>query len=56
VVTKFLVPGFSQGNIELEREGHRGKLNVILGSVHTSFHREIRPYELYEVRSRILVG
>ena len=27
---------------------------MILGSVHTSFHREIRMYELYEVRSRVL--
>jgi hypothetical protein len=54
LVTKFLVPGFKSGNIELEKEGHRGPLNVILGSVHTSFHREIKPYELYEVRSRVL--
>ncbi|KAJ9602222.1 hypothetical protein H2200_013342 [Cladophialophora chaetospira] len=54
VVTKLLVPGFRQGNINLEREGHRGRLSVMLGSVHTSFHREIRPYELYEVRSRVL--
>jgi hypothetical protein len=54
LVTKLLIPGLKQGNTNLEREGHRGPLNVILGSVHTSFHREIKPYEGYEVRSRIL--
>ena len=27
---------------------------MILGSVHTSFHKEIRMYELYEVRSRVM--
>ncbi|ETI24547.1 hypothetical protein G647_03916 [Cladophialophora carrionii CBS 160.54] len=54
LVSKLLIPGLKQGNINLEREGHRGPLNVILGSVHTSFHREIKPYERYEVRSKIL--
>ncbi|KIW68552.1 hypothetical protein PV04_04491 [Phialophora macrospora] len=54
LVTKVLIPGLKQGNTNLEKEGHRGPLNVILGSVHTSFHREIKPYERYEVRSRIL--
>ena len=54
LMTKVLVPSLKQGSKNLEREGHRGRLGVILGSVHTSFHREIKPYELYEVRSRIL--
>ncbi|KIW90696.1 uncharacterized protein Z519_08479 [Cladophialophora bantiana CBS 173.52] len=54
LMTKLLVPGLKQGNKDLEREGHRGPLSVILGSVHTSFHKEIKPYERYEVRSRIL--
>jgi acyl-CoA thioesterase FadM len=54
LMTKFLVPCMKQGNIELEKEGHRGRLAVVLGSVHTTFHREIKPYELYEVRSRVL--
>ncbi|EXJ60606.1 hypothetical protein A1O7_04759 [Cladophialophora yegresii CBS 114405] len=54
LVTKLLIPGLKQGNINLEKEGHRGPLNVILGSVHTSFHREIKPYESYEVKSKIL--
>ncbi|EXJ76704.1 uncharacterized protein A1O5_01212 [Cladophialophora psammophila CBS 110553] len=54
LMTKLLIPGLKQGNKNLEREGHRGPLSVILGSVHTSFHKEIKPYERYEVRSRIL--
>ncbi|OAL19546.1 hypothetical protein AYO22_09708 [Fonsecaea multimorphosa] len=54
LMTKLLVPGLKQGDKNLVREGHKGPLNVILGSVHTSFHKEIKPYERYEVRSRIL--
>lgn len=54
LVTKLLVPGFKFGASNLEKEGHKGRLSVILGSVHTSFHREIKPYELFEVRSRLL--
>ncbi|OQV00647.1 hypothetical protein CLAIMM_06117 [Cladophialophora immunda] len=54
LMTKLLVPGLQQGDKDLQREGHKGALNVILGSVHTSFHKEIKPYERYEVRSRIL--
>ncbi|OAL26858.1 hypothetical protein AYO20_09891 [Fonsecaea nubica] len=54
LMTKLLIPGLKKGDKHLEREGHRGALNVILGSVHTSFHKEIKPYERYEVRSRIL--
>lgn len=54
LVTKFVIPAMKQGNAELEKEGHKGPSNVILGSVHTTFHREIKPYEQYEVRSKIL--
>ncbi|EHY55009.1 Thioesterase lcsJ [Exophiala dermatitidis] len=54
LMTKVLIPGLKQGAKNLERDGHRGRLAVILGSVHTSFHREIAPYERYEVRSRVL--
>lgn len=54
LVTKLLIAGFKQGAKNLEKDGHKGRLSVILGSVHTSFHREIKPYELYEVRSRVL--
>lgn len=54
LMTKILIPSLKQGSKNLEKEGHKGRLAVILGSVHTSFHREINPYELYEVRSRIL--
>lgn len=39
---------------ELEREGFKGNFSVMLGSVHTSFLKEIKPYELYQVRSRVL--
>lgn len=54
LMTKFLTPNSKQGVKNLENEGHRGRTGIILGSVHTSFHREIKPYELYEVRSRVL--
>lgn len=54
LMTKLLMPGLKQGSKNLEKEGHRGPTSVILGSVHTSFHREIQPYERYEIRSRVL--
>ncbi|KAI1614719.1 hypothetical protein EDD37DRAFT_410561 [Exophiala viscosa] len=54
LMTKFLTPNSKQGVKNLEKEGHKGRTGVILGSVHTSFHREIKPYERYEVRSRVL--
>ena len=54
LVTNLLSAGFRSGNAALEAEGHRGANNVILGSVHTSYHKEIKPYERYEVRSRVL--
>ena len=52
--TSLLSPGFATLNAELLHEGHRGPLNIILGSVHTSFRKETKPYERYEVRSRVL--
>ena len=54
LVTNLLSAGFRSGNAELERQGHKGPNNVILGSVHTSYHKEIKPYERYEIRSRVL--
>ena len=54
LVTKLLVSSLRQGSMNLEKEGHKGPLNIMLGSVHTSFHREIKPYQLYEIRSRLL--
>ncbi|EXJ93819.1 hypothetical protein A1O1_02212 [Capronia coronata CBS 617.96] len=54
LMTKVLIPGLKRGSKNLEKEGHKGRLGVILGSVHTSFHHEIKPYERYEVRSRVL--
>jgi len=54
LVFSLLSPGFKNGSAELEAQGHRGRLAVVLGSVHASFRKEIQPYERYEVRSRLL--
>jgi hypothetical protein len=54
LVFSLLSPGFKSGNAQLEAQGHKGRLVVVLGSVHASFRREIQPYERYEVRSRLL--
>lgn len=54
LATRLLGPGLRAGDKTLERQGHRGRVGVMLGAVHCSFHREIRPYERYEVRSRVL--
>jgi len=54
LVTRIYGPALSNNDRSLEQEGHKGRLAVILGSVHCSFHREIKPYERYEVRSRVL--
>ncbi len=54
LMTKLAQPAWNKGNAELEKEGYKGKLTVNLGSVHTTFHREIKPYERYEIRSRLL--
>ncbi|KAK2767668.1 hypothetical protein FQN54_003826 [Arachnomyces sp. PD_36] len=42
----------SRGDADEKGKGKR--VNLILGAVHTSFHREIKPYQRYEVKSRIL--
>ena len=34
--------------------GYKGRMNVVLGSVYCSFRREIKPYEGYQVESRVL--
>lgn len=39
---------------QLDKAGYKGAFAVILGSVHTSFLKEIKAYERYEVRSRVL--
>lgn len=54
LVTSLLFAGFRTCNAALEAERHRGANNVILGSVHTSYHREIKPYERYEVGRGVL--
>lgn len=35
-------------------EGHKGRLGIILGGVHCSFRREIKPFQGYEIWSRLL--
>lgn len=54
LMTKLYGPGLRVGAEQLDKEGYKGRTNIILGSVHTSFHKEIKPYERYEVRSRVL--
>lgn len=54
LVTKLLLPALGSGDQTLKKLGHTGRVSVILGAVHCSFHREIRPYERYECRSRVL--
>lgn len=39
---------------ELDHEGYKGRLAILLGSVHCSFLKEIKPLTRYRVRSRIL--
>jgi len=54
LMTKLYGPALRAGKSQLEEQGHKGRSNIILGSVHTSFHKEVQPYERYEVRSRVL--
>lgn len=54
LATKLLQPGMREGAAKLEKEGYKGRVNAILGSVHCSYHKEIYPYEKYEIRSRVL--
>jgi acyl-CoA thioesterase FadM len=54
LMTKLYMPGMRIGSKQLEAAGYPGNISIILGSVHTSFHKEIKPYERYEIRSRIL--
>ncbi|RMZ78942.1 hypothetical protein DV737_g3682, partial [Chaetothyriales sp. CBS 132003] len=55
LIAKIYGPAIGRGGERaLEKEGYHGRINVMLGSVHTSFHKEIKPYERYEVRSRVL--
>lgn len=39
---------------ELDQEGYKGRLAILLGSVHCSFLKEIKPLTKYRVRSRVL--
>src|SRR2546423_3008988 len=54
LVMSLISPSYKSGNAELEAQGHKGRYLVVLGSVHATFRREIRPYERYEVRSRLI--
>lgn len=37
----------------LEGEGHRGPFGVVLGAVHASFCREVKPYARYVVETKV---
>lgn len=56
--TRILGPGLRAPKPEKpqqqQQDTKQGRVSIILGSVHTSFHKEIKFYETYEVRSRIL--
>jgi hypothetical protein len=54
LMTKLYLGGMRAGSERLEKDGYKGKTTIALGAVHTSFHKEIVPYEQYEVRSRVL--
>ncbi|EEP78535.1 conserved hypothetical protein [Uncinocarpus reesii 1704] len=61
LVTNLYTPGFSilQKEMDGEIDEHgkrkypRGRLAVMLGSVYCTFKKEIKPYELYEMQSKI---
>lgn len=54
-VTRLVSPAFpGLADTLRKQEGYVGRLGFILGSVHTSFRREIRLYEGYEVWTRVL--
>lgn len=53
LLTKIYGPGLAKAK-NLEAEGHKGRLAIILGSVHANFHKEIGLYERYEIRTRVL--
>jgi hypothetical protein len=61
LVTRLYTPGMELTKRELESvvdaNGKRkfpGRMNVILGSVYCSFKKEIKPYERYEIQSKII--
>lgn len=64
LVTRLLIPGLRakapdssssrSGAGEEAEKKNQGKIGIYLGAVHTSFHREIAPYQKYCVRSRVL--
>ena len=54
LIVSLLSPGYASLDAQLAKEGHKGLLGIVLGSVHVSFYKEIKPYERYEVRSRVL--
>jgi hypothetical protein len=58
-VTKLFSPGLGHVSKELETHSDKakrklGRVSVILGSVFTTFGREISPYVKYEVQTRLL--
>ena len=53
LAVRLITPGWRTLNAELEGEGHRGRMLIALGGVHTSFRKEVGIYEKVEVRSRV---
>jgi acyl-CoA thioesterase FadM len=54
LVTRLCSPGLRKVSVQLEKEGYRGRIVVVLGAVHVTFKREIGMYERVAVRSRVL--
>lgn len=54
LVTRLVSPGMKKARLELERQGYKGRITVVLGSVHVSFRREVGIFEKVEIRSRLL--
>ncbi|EER24848.1 hypothetical protein D8B26_007408 [Coccidioides posadasii str. Silveira] len=61
LVTNLYTPGFGilrkEMDTEVDEDGKpkypRGRLAVMLGSVHCTFKKEIKPYERYEMQSKV---
>lgn len=54
LVTRLYSPGFEKARVQLDKEGYKGGMVVVLGSVHVTFRKEIGIYERVGVRSRVL--
>jgi acyl-CoA thioesterase FadM len=54
LLTRLCSPGLRKVSIQLEKEGYKGRILIVLGAVHVTFKREIGIYERVAVRSRVL--